>query len=149
MYILCAISTKCNSFCTIFSSYNINMYVIKNNYLSLIIIYLPPIHMLTNTFNAIVKSNFSIFWLILRSYIMRYVIVINLAALFQSEYVFIIHIFKNHLRIVKKFLHLNLKFNRLDRYMLFYTHQMPSHIIFDTVLMDHKNAEKRLLDNCL
>ena len=98
--------------------------------------------MLTNTFNAIVKSNFSIFWLILRSYIMRYVIVINLAALFQSEYVFIIHIFKNHLRIVKKFLHLNLKFNRLDRYILFYTHQMPSHIIFDTILVDHKMPKR-------
>ena len=45
---------------------------------------------------------------------MRYVIVINPAALLQSEYIFIIHIFKFYLRIVKKILHLNLEFSRYN-----------------------------------
>ena len=42
-----------------------------------------------------------------------------LAALLQSEYIFIIHIFKFHYRIVKKILHLNLKFNRYSTLVQF------------------------------
>ena len=59
--------------------------------------------------------------------------------MFQGEYIFIIHIFKFYPRIVKKFLHLNLKPNGYNVLMRFKENVMFTITGFETIFLQTQN----------